>query len=293
MNEKELKQLFISSIRAGHVKSNNICNESNDHSIKIHDNSSVKFFPSVANAGTDIKIKDEGYFRNFDLVIAVIDTVNNNNNNNANHNIVYDSIESYDKYFNILMRSGILTQFAKAEKCRIDSIRFYPVELKSDDDVLDERLPNQVLNAILTFGRSMIVLDERHSRRAIQRKMANLIPATIIGYSGEDDYFEVLSIFDKFVTNNIFSIKKRRLAKILVQNGITDKIDRVYQCLINIQALNQKLAFSELYNDDNVTFLKDEIEFLSNLRNLHLYSEKKQIANLIRETKNNKITDYI
>jgi hypothetical protein len=291
MKEKELKQLFISSIRAGHVKT--ICNENNDDSIKIHDNS-ASFFPSAANSHTDIRIKDEGCFRNFDLVIAVIDKINNNNNNNnANHNIVYDSIESYDKYFNILMRSGILTQFAKAEKCRIDSIRFYPVELKSDDDVLDERLPNQVLNAILTFGRSMIVLDKKHSRRAIQRKMASLIPATIIGYSGEDDYFEVLSIFDKFVTNNVFSIKKRRLARILLQNGISDKIDRVYQCLTNIQALNQKLAFSELYNDDNVTFLKHEIDFLRNLTNLHLYSEKKQIANLIRETKNNKITDYI
>lgn len=289
MNERELKQLFISSIRAGHVKSDNICNESNDHSIKVHD-SGVNFFPSVANADTDIKIKDEGYFRNFDLVIAVIDK---KNNNNTDYNIVYDSIESYDKYFNILMRSGILTQFAKAEKCRIDSIRFYPVELKSDDDILDQRLPNQVLNAILTFGRSIIVLDEKHSRRAIQRKMANLIPATIIGYSGEDDYFEVLSVFDKFVTNTIFSIKKTRLARILVQNGINDKIDKVYECLTNIQALNQKLAFSELYNDDNVTFLKDEIEFLRNLRNLHLYSEKKQIANLIRETKNNKMTDYI
>jgi hypothetical protein len=286
MNEKELKQLFISSIRAGHVKSN----QSNDHSIKIDDNS-VSFFPSIVRGDTDIKIKDEGYFRKFDLVIAVIDK--KNSNNNANHNIVYDSIESYDKYFNILMRSGILTQFAKAEKCRIDSIRFYPVELKSDDDVLDERLPNQVLNAILTFGRSIIVLDEKHSRRATQRKIVNLIPATIIGYSGKDDYFEVLSVFDKFVTNTIFSIKKSRLARILVGNGISDKIDRVYQCLTNIQALNQKLAFSELYNDDNVTFLKDEIEFLRNLRNLHLYSEKKQIAHLIRESKNNKITDYI
>jgi hypothetical protein len=219
-------------------------------------------------------------------VIAVIDKKNNSK-------IVYDSVESYDKYFNIIMRSGILTQFAKAEKCRVDSIRFYPVELKSDDDLLDDRLPNQVLNAILTFGRSIIVLDEKHSRRAIRRKIANLIPATIIGYSGKDDYFEVLSVFDKFVTNSIFGIKKRRLARILAENGISDKIDRVYQCLNNIQALNQKLAFSELYNDDNVTFLKDEIKFLGNLRNLHLYSEKKQIAHLIRETKNNKITDYI
>jgi hypothetical protein len=289
MNEKELKQLFISSIRAGHVKSNNMSNKSNEDSIKIDDNS-VNFFPSVASVDTDIKIKDEAYFRNFDLVIAVIDK---KNNNNSNSKIVYDSVESYDKYFNIIMRSGILTQFAKAEKCRVDSIRFYPVELKSDDDLLDDRLPNQVLNAILTFGRSILVLDEKHSRRAIRRKIANLIPATIIGYSGKDDYFEVLSVFDKFVTNSIFGIKKRRLARILAENGISDKIDRVYQCLTNIQALNQKLAFSELYNDDNVTFLKDEIEFLGNLRNLHLYSEKKQIAHLIRETKNNKITDYI
>ena len=292
MNEKELKQLFISSIRAGHIKGNNLTNHDNDKIAKIDNNSvNVNFFLSAASADTDIKIKDDGYFRNFDLVIAVIDTKKNNANNNSN--IVCDSIESYDKYFNILMRSGILTQFAKAEKCRIDSIRFYPVELKSDDDVLDERLPNQVLNGILTFGRSIIVLDEKHSRRAMQRKIVNLIPATIIGYSGKDDYFDLLSVFEKFVTNTMFNIKKRRLARILLENGISDKIDRVYQCITNIQMLYQKLAFSELYNDDSVTFLKEEIEFLCNLGNLHLYSEKKQIAYLINEAKNNKITDYM
>ena len=288
MNEKELKQLFISSVRAGHIKSNNPADHDNDQSAKI-DNIGVNFFPSADSADADIKIKDEGYFRNFDLVIAVIDK----KNCKCTRNIVYDSVESYDKYSNILMRSGILTQFAKAEKCRIDSIRFYPVELKSDDDVLDERLPNQVLNAILTFGRSVIVLDEKHSRRAMQRRIVNLIPATIIGYSGKDDYFDLLSVFEKFVTNNVFNIKKRRLARILLENGISDKIDRVHQCITNIQMLNQKLAFSEFYNDDNITFLKEEIEFLRNMRNLHLYSEKKQIARLIHETKNNKITDYM
>jgi hypothetical protein len=91
----------------------------------------------------------------------------------------------------------------------------------------------------------------------------------------------------------VFNIKKRRLARILLENGISDKIDRVHQCITNIQMLNQKLAFSEFYNDDNITFLKEEIEFLRNMRNLHLYSEKKQIARLIHETKNNKITDYM
>ena len=58
------------------------------------------------------------------------------------------------------MRTGQLAEIAKSEKCRIDSISLYPVELKSNSDVLDERLPNQILNAILTFGRSIVVLTK-------------------------------------------------------------------------------------------------------------------------------------
>jgi hypothetical protein len=283
MNEKDLKQLFISSVRSGHIKSNTISNHDNDN----HNDNGSHFFPSSASTDMDIKIKDEGYFRSFDLVIAVIDK-----RNNGNSNIIYGSAEAYDNYLNILMRSGILTQFAKSEKCRIDWIRLYPVEVKSDNDVLDGRLPNQILNAILTFGRSVIVLDEKHSKRAKQRRMLNLIPSTIIGYSGKDDYFDLLSVFDKLVTNAMFNIQKRRLARILLENGITNKIDKVYQCITNIQKLNQKLAFSELY-DDGVIFLKEEIEFLRNLMDLDVHSEKKQMAYLIEETKNNKITDYI
>jgi hypothetical protein len=286
MNEKDLKQLFISSVRSGHIKSNTISNH-DDGNHNDNDNAGSHFFPSSASTDMDIKIKDESYFRSFDLVIAVIDK-----RHSGNSNIIYDSIESYDNYLNILMRSGILTQFAKSEKCRIDWIRFYPVEVKSDDDVLDERLPNQIINAILTFGRSVIVLDEKHSKRAKQRRMLNLIPSTIIGYTGKDDYFDLLSVFDKLITNAMFNIQKRRLARILVENGITAKIDKVYQCITNIQKLNQKLAFSELY-DDGVIFLKEEIEFLRSLTDLDVHSEKKQMAYLIEETKNNKITDYI
>ena len=288
MNEKELKQLFISSINTGHIVSNsNHANDNQRHGMAA--GKDVDFFPSSGSADSDIRIKDEGYFRSFDLVIAVIDKKTYNHS----RNIIYDSIESYDKYLNILMRSGMLTQFARAEHCRIDAVRFYPVELKSDDDILDERLPNQILNAILTFGRSVIVLDEKHSKRAVQRGMAKLVPATIIGYSGNDDYFNLISVFDKLVINPIVNIKKRRLARILLDNGITNKIDRIHRCISDIQKLNQKLVFSELYNDDHVTFLKDEIDFLRNLSDLHLCSEKKQIRQLIQETKNNRITDYI
>src|SRR5919197_349420 len=289
MNEKELKQLFISSVRSGHIKTNTAPNYSSSKTNYYNGSDEIgrHFFPTSANPEVDIKIKDEGYFRSFDLVIAVIDK-----RNNCNSNIIYDSIEAYDNYFNVLMRSGILAQFAKSEKCRIDWIRFYPVEVKSDDDVLDERLPNQVLNAILTFGRSVIVLDEKHSKRAKQRRMLNFIPSTIIGYTGKDDYFDLLSVFDKLVTNAMFNIQKRRLARILLENGVTEKLDKVYQSITNIQRLNQKLAFGELY-DDRVIFLKEEIEFLRRLMDLEVRSEKKQVAYLVKETKNNKITDYI
>ena len=44
------------------------------------------------------------------------------------------------------MRSQQFTEFSKLEKCRIENITFIPVEIKSDNDVLDERLPNQILN---------------------------------------------------------------------------------------------------------------------------------------------------
>jgi hypothetical protein len=190
------------------------------------------------------------------------------------------------------MRSGIFTQFATTEKCRIDWIRFYPIELKSDNDVLDERLPNQILNAILTFGRSVLVLDEKHTQRVKQRRMLNLIPSTTIGYSGKDDYFDLLYVFDKLVSNAMFNIQKTRLARILQDNGVVAKIDKVYQCISNIQKLNQKLAFSELYNEREI-FLQDEIEFLRGLVDLKVPSEKKQTSHLVNETKNYKITQYM
>lgn len=67
-----------------------------------------------------------------------------------------------DFYNSMLMRTGQLMKFAKREKCSLESISFYPVELKSNSDTLDARLPNQIINAILKFGRSIVVLDEKH-----------------------------------------------------------------------------------------------------------------------------------
>jgi hypothetical protein len=52
MKEKSLKELFISAIKSDHIDNNNSC---------LH----------YVDSNCELKIKGEGYFRNFDLVIAV------------------------------------------------------------------------------------------------------------------------------------------------------------------------------------------------------------------------------
>jgi hypothetical protein len=288
MNEKELKSTFVSSINSGHIQDS--------------------IFPSTtsaeaaSNRDIEIRIKDEGYFRSFDLVIAILEKR-------------YDSrikatIEGYyDNYYNLLMRTALLSQFAKRERCRIDWIRFYPVEIKSDNDVLDERLINQVLNAILTFGRSIVVLDERHTRR-IKKLLLRLLPSTVIGYTGKDDHFQVLSVFDRFVAAGMFNISKRGIARFLVNNGYCNSSEqtKIYQSLSCIERINLKLAYSQFFcfndndNDDDIkqngydesSLSIEEAEFLRRLIDANpIFSEKKQLVNLIKDTTNRKITDYL
>jgi hypothetical protein len=79
MKEKDLKNLFITSIKSGHVDDN-------------------RFFPPYTHSDYEFKIKDEGYFRTFDLVIAVM------SRSCYNHkNIQMKCIETYDKYMNIVI----------------------------------------------------------------------------------------------------------------------------------------------------------------------------------------------
>ena len=238
------------------------------------------------NIYREIKIKEEGYFRNFDLVIAIIEK-------RYDSTIKYHSNETCDNYYNILMRDSLLKQFSIKEKCRIDWIRFYPIEIKSDNDVLDERLPNQILNAILTFGRSVLILDEGHSRKIKMNRTLRLLPTTIIGYTGKDDSFEVLSVFDRLVTNGPFNISRRGLARLLIDNGIADtKGEKIYRILSHIHRINQKLAFSEFYHE-KINFEKQEMEFIRKLIGIDTFSDRKQLKHLIEETTNSKITDYM
>jgi hypothetical protein len=279
MNQIELKKLFKSSVKNGHINNNHL-------------------IPFLNSQTHEIKIKEEGYFRNFDLVIALI----NKENKPTKINNKYFDLE-YDIQHNILMRSQQFTEFSKLEKCRIENITFIPVEIKSDNDVLDERLPNQILNAILTFGRSYLVIDKKYVlNRNLQ--ILKLLPTTIIGYSGKEDYFEILSIFNRCIMNGIFNIPKRSFMKLLINNNITNKISemvKIYNSLITLEQINQKLVFNYLFrSEENLDLdflLKEERDFLKQFYNFFtLPSEKtnkKQIKKLIKDSRNYLITDFL
>lgn len=265
MNEVELKDLFVSSIESRHIFSSK--------------NRELSFLKS----GSEIRVKNEGHFGQFDLVIAVLQKIKNSKTRDS---------ERTEAYYDILMRAGQLTEVARTEKCRIDSISLYPVELKSNCDILDGRLPNQIMNAILTFGRSIVVLDKNHvNKNSI--KFLRLLPATIIGYTGIKDHFEVLSVYDRIIHTGMFNLSKRRLAKTMIENGIVEGIDKIYRRLQTLEHINQKLIFNELYNS-NPGFLKEEIEFLRQFSKVQVgMTYKKQIEACILESKDNKITDYL
>ena len=265
MNEKQLKDLFVSSLESRH----------------IFDIKNREF--SLLKSDSEYRVRNEGYFGQFDLVIAVI---------NKNNNSKYCDSELTKTYNDILMRTGQLTEVARAERCAIDCISLYPVELKSNCDILDGRLPNQIMNGILTFGRSIVVLDKKHVNKAAL-KFLHLLPATIIGYTGLEDHFRVLSVFDRDINTGMFNLSKRRFAKAIIENGITEGIDRIYRRLETLERINQKLVFNELYNS-NPGFLNDEIEFLRQLTTIKAaMTYRKQIQACITEYKDNKITDYL
>jgi len=266
MNELELKDLFVSSLESGHILDNKYRN--------------LPF----TNPDNEIRVKSEGYFGQFDLVIAIL-----NRNNKIKS---YQNSDEAGYYDNILVRTGQLAEIARTEKCRIDCISLYPIELKSSSDILDVRLSNQIVNAILTFGKSIVVLDKKHVNRS-SLKFLRLLPATIIGYTGTKDFFKVLSIFNRNVDTGMFNLSKRRFAKTLIDNGVVEGIDKLYRRLSTLERINQKLVFNELYNS-NPGFLKEEIEFLrqfSSIKTAMTY--RKQIANYVKESENNKISDYL
>ena len=264
MKERELKDLFVNAINSGHIQGN------------IFDLRRNYDF-----VNEKILVKNEYYFRSFDLVVVRILKGEN----------LASSSQECESFNDILVRRKLLSQFARIERSRIDHIHFYPVELKSDDDVLDERLPNQILNAILTFGRSILVLDENHSKRVVHDRMLSLFPSTIVGYTGKDDCFEMLYSYDRFVANTFFDMPRRQIARVLFENGLGNKVGKMHKVISIVQKINQKIIFNEMFNGE-LDLSPEELEFIAKLSDYRTRSEKKEVRDLIRESMNNKITEY-
>jgi hypothetical protein len=249
MNERRLKSLFCNSLRSNHIKNNELIPTS------------------------EIRIVEEAYFRNFDLLIAAVTKEPNIDEDNAH-------------YDNMLVRTQLLRQFARHEKCRIDCIRFYPIEFKSDDDILDERLPKQIINAILSFGLSILVLDKNHSKLA--RGLGKFLPTTLICYTGIDDYFEVVSSFDRIISSGGLNLQKINVAK-AVGDSTSGK---VYRRLVTLEHIFQKIIFNQMYFE-NLGMTQQELEFLQMVAGIRPPSDqRKTLAKLIKETANAKMTDY-
>lgn len=246
MNERQLKMLFCSALRSGHIKDNDLI------------------------PASEIRIVEEAHFRSFDLLIAAV---------------AKEPSDDYAHYNNMLVRTQLLERFARNEKCRIDCIRFYPVEVKSDDDTLDERLPNQIVDAILAFGLSIVVLDKNHSKKA---RSLRFLPATIICYTGVKDHFEVVSKFDCLVSTGAFNLQKASLARALGDAG-----SKAYSRLTALERILQKFAFNQIYFE-NLGLTEEELEFLQVIANVRAPPDgRKKLAQLVKETANTKLTDYL
>jgi hypothetical protein len=107
------------------------------------------------------------------------------------------------------------------------------------------------------------------------RKLCRYLPATVLGYSGEDDYFNIISTFDRFISTNIYFLKKRSPARRLVNNGVEiGNIHKIYKCLETTQRINQKIAFSKINFEGDVVLLPEGLEFIKRLVDIQLIQTK-------------------
>lgn len=248
MNEKRLKGLFCSALASSHIKGNDI----------------------IPTKQTGLRIIEEAHFRSFDLLIA---------------SIAHEQQDAELNYSNILVRTQLLQRFARNEKCRIDQVQFFPVEIKSDSDALDERLPNQILDAVLTFGRSILVLDKKHAAKA--KTLGLFLPATIISYTGIEDHFEVSSKFDRFVTAGVLTLNKTNLIKTLGSSSA-----KTHRRLETLQRIFEKVAFNQLFLENSLN--EEELEFLKAVIDIPLPTgPQRTLKKLIKESSNLKVTDYL
>jgi hypothetical protein len=269
MNELELKNKFLDYIK--------------------YSNDSKSFFLNY-NFKPDniVEIKNEGLNRKFDLVLALIKA-----KEIKSKEIKSKTIEIDDDIKNIFFRNTLLKSISDKYKVKIQNIILYPIELKSDKDRLDERLANQIIEAILIFGRSLIILDNDHTDKIKKNKLYKMIPSTIIGYLNVEKRFAVLNKYNRVFSDSLLNINKTNLIRLLEKSKVDINYNNLYRNLINIQRINQKLIYNQIFSYD-YSLYEDEIKFMKEFSSIdQKITLKKEILKLIKESKNYKITEFI
>ncbi|CAN5835440.1 hypothetical protein BH23THE1_BH23THE1_15170 [soil metagenome] len=246
------------------------------------------FFGNTSNRNERyIEIKNEALNRKFDFILAVCKT-----KNIKTKDIRDSTIEMDDDLRNIYVRSTLLKTISDNYKMNVDKITLYPIEIKSDRDKLDDRLANQVIEAILSFGRSIVILDSKHSSKIIKNGLARILPSTLIGYFDESDEFAVINRHDRVYSDSLLNVNKLHLIKTLEKADNQINVTKLYNNLRRLQSIHQKLIYNQIFKKGQC-LLEDEVIFMKELSSLNQkINVKKEIIKTIQQYKNYKITDF-
>ena len=270
MNEIELKNKFIN-----YIKSNNFASS---------------FLSQNFKPNNVIEIKNEALNKKFDLVLALIKT------KEIKTNEIKDKYIEIDEDIKSIFFRNILHQsISKKYKIKIQNLILCPIEIKSDKDKLDKRLANQIIEAILTFGRSIIILDTKHSKKIKNKEFFKIIPSTILEYVIEGEEFVILNKYNRIFSDSLLNINKNNLIRTLERSNIVDmNYNNLYRNLRNIQKINQKLIYNQIFSYNSFSLFDDEIKFIKEFSCINQrISLKKEIINLVKESKNYKITEFL
>jgi hypothetical protein len=120
-----------------------------------------------------------------------------------------------------------------------------------------------------------------------------MIPSTVIGYINEKEIFVILNRYNRIFSDSLLNINKNNLVRLLEKSKIDINYNNLHRNLKNIQMINQKLIYNQIFKY-NYSFYDDEIKLIKDLSTINqkIYP-KKEIINLIKESKNYKITEFI
>jgi hypothetical protein len=215
-------------------------------------------------------------------------------NKRSSKTVTANAIELDDNLKNLFTRRILFRHISEKYKIKIENLVILPIEIKSNKDKLDDRLGNQIINAILSFGRSIVILDSNHASFMNKNKMVKLFPSTLIGYDEAANDFILLNRFNRIIADSLLNISKFDLIKTLGINNM-DKVNlnRLQKNLKCIQTINQKIIFNQVFSAD-FFLLDEEIKFIQQFSSIdHKLSVKKEIIKSIKESRDCKITDFI